>query len=108
MDFAPVAFVGGANGTYALFGGDFVVGAYRNSFEVGVNSEVIAVADNDCFAGAWYGDNSADSSFKYRTRRSSFARLYIDAVVFYDDALEFFVGMFAEGSGDGALLYRPG
>jgi hypothetical protein len=28
VDFTTVTFVGGANGAYALFGGDFVVGAY--------------------------------------------------------------------------------
>lgn len=73
VEFSTVSFVGVANGADALFGGDFVVGAYRNSFEVGVYGEVVSVANNDCFAGAGDGDNSADRSFKYRACRRSLA-----------------------------------
>ena len=80
----------------ALLGLDLVAALHGDVLEVGINSEILAVTDDDDYVGASQFGDAGHYALKDGTRLCAFNRGDVDAVVGHGDFVLNYRSMLAE------------
>src|SRR5690606_24597450 len=98
----------GIDTTNVLFCGDFLSHPDVYLGEVGINSTVLSVLNNNPIVTSGYRESLCHHTLKYCTCIAARRSLNVDAFIVGGHVFQYRVLLYSEAPADKALLYRPG